>query len=292
MTPDISVSDPPTSVNVYYIYIRDEHRQAHDGNVIGGRSAVGRRQSGRSDATPAPFLRRLTPDCRRGASPDIALTFSTALARTARGKPLPTEGRLSGRVGSNMTTPGKPAQRPANRNFYSIKMASANIKATVSAVEAKWNKFFPADPFNYFFLDESFDRQYKSDELFGSVFGLFSVLAILIACFGLAGLSAYNVLQRRKEIGIRKVMGATVFNLWKMLSKEFVVLVVISCLIAIPVALYLLDHWLQQYEYRTTISWWIFAVAISGALVLTLITVSFQAIRAAVSNPVKSLRTE
>ncbi|MEI9908410.1 MAG: FtsX-like permease family protein [Bacteroidota bacterium] len=109
---------------------------------------------------------------------------------------------------------------------------------------------------------------------------------------GLFGLASYVAEQRKKEIGIRKVLGASVFSVWKQLSKDFIILVIISCFIAIPFTWYFLNGWLQKYEYRTEISWWIFATAGAGALVITLFTVSFQAIKAAIANPVKSLRTE
>ena len=117
-------------------------------------------------------------------------------------------------------------------------------------------------------------------------------MAIFISCLGLFGLASFVAEQRTKEIGIRKVLGASVTRLWKMLSKDFVFLVVISCIIAVPVAYYLMDGWLQKFDYHTTISWWIFGLACLGALVITLITVSYQAIKAAMSNPVKSLKTE
>lgn len=120
----------------------------------------------------------------------------------------------------------------------------------------------------------------------------FAFLAIFISCLGLFAPASFVAEQRKKEIGIRKVLGASGINLWRMLSKDFVILVVISCLIAVPVAYYFLHNWLQNYEYRTEISWWIFAVAAIGAVVITLLTVCFQAIKVAIANPVKSLRTE
>jgi ABC-type antimicrobial peptide transport system permease subunit len=126
----------------------------------------------------------------------------------------------------------------------------------------------------------------------GTLAAILSSLAILISCSGLFGLASFVAEQRTKEIGIRKVMGASVTNLWKMLSMDFVVLVVISCGIAIPIAYYFLNEWLQQYPYRTAISWWIFALTGLGAMVITLVTVSFQAIKAALMNPVNSLRSE
>jgi ABC-type antimicrobial peptide transport system permease subunit len=134
--------------------------------------------------------------------------------------------------------------------------------------------------------------KFAAEERIGKLASLFATLAVLISCLGLFGLAAFLAEKRTKEIGIRKILGATVFNLWQMLSKDFVALVVISCLIAIPVAWYFLSQWLQKYEYRTSISWWVFAAAIIGAFVITLLTVSFQAIKAALTNPVKSLRTE
>lgn len=181
---------------------------------------------------------------------------------------------------------------PNSSNFYSLKTTSSNINATITAVQKSWDRYFPADPFNYFFLDETFNEQYKSDTRFGAVFGLFATLAIVIACFGLLGLSAYNVLQRTKEIGIRKVLGASVQNLLVLLSKEFLVLVLISLVVAIPVAWWVMNNWLQDFAYRIHISWWVFALAGFLAVFIAILTVSIQALKAAVMNPVKSLRTE
>ena len=181
---------------------------------------------------------------------------------------------------------------PGTRNFYSVKMDKGNIRKTVASIERLWANHFPADPFNYFFLDDSFNRQYKSDELFGSIFTVFALLAILIACFGLAGLSAYNVLQRRKEIGIRKVMGASVRQLLLLLSKDFLRLILIAFLVAIPITWFIMHQWLQDFAYRIDISWWVFAVSGSIAIIIAFATISFQAIKAALANPVKSLRTE
>ena len=159
-------------------------------------------------------------------------------------------------------------------------------------VRQKWNKYFPNDPFSYSFLDDSFNEQYKADTRFGEVFGLFATLAIIIACFGLLGLSAYNVLQRTKEIGIRKVLGASVQNLLVLLSKEFLVLVLVSFIVAFPVAWIVMNNWLEDFAYRIHIRWWIFAVAGFLAIIIAILTVSIQALKAAVANPVKSLRTE
>lgn len=181
---------------------------------------------------------------------------------------------------------------PFTRRAYSIKIGTGDLNKTIAGVQAAWDKFFPNDPFNYYFLDESFDQQYKADKLYGKVFTLFSFLAILIACFGLLGLSAYNILQRTKEIGIRKVMGASVQNVLFLLSRDFVLLVGISFLIGIPVTWWIMHNWLQDFAYRISMPWWVFIVTGIVALLITFITISFQAIRAALANPVKSLRTE
>ena len=163
---------------------------------------------------------------------------------------------------------------------------------TIAASEKVWSKYFPNDPFNYFFLDEMYDRQYKSDRLYGKVFGIFASLAILIACFGLLGLSAYNILQRTKEIGIRKVMGASVRHVLFLLSKDFLLLVIVSFVLAIPITWWIMYNWLQDFAYRIDIKWWVFGIAGLVALLIAIVTISLQAIKAALSNPVKSLRTE
>jgi putative ABC transport system permease protein len=182
--------------------------------------------------------------------------------------------------------------RPNTRNAYSLKMNAASLANSIPAVEKTWSKYFPNDPFSFYFLDESFDQQYKDDKLFGKVFGLFASLAILIACFGLLGLSAYNILQRTKEIGIRKVMGASIQNLLFILSKDFLKLVLIAFVIAVPVTWWLMNNWLQDFAYRININVGVFIIAGIASFVIALITISFQAVRAAMANPVKSLRTE
>ena len=180
-----------------------------------------------------------------------------------------------------------------NVNWMHIKLNPAKpIKTSLAEVEAVFKKHIPSAPFDYQFADESFGEKFKSEERVSTLTTFFAALAILISCLGLFGLSSFVAEQRTKEIGIRKVSGASVFSLWKLLSKDFVLLVIISCFIAIPLAYYYMNNWLQNYKYRTAITWNIFAVAIGGALIITLLTVSFQAIKAAMANPVKSLRTE
>src|SRR4030095_566480 len=178
-------------------------------------------------------------------------------------------------------------------NVINIKLkATIAASASVKKIETVFKKYCPSAPFDYRFADNEYEAKFNSEERIGKLAALFASLAIFISCLGLFGLASYVAEQRTKEIGVRKVLGASVFNVWKLLSKDFVALVIISCLIAIPIASFFLSQWLQKYEYRTEISWWIFAVAGAGALVITLLTVSFQAIKAAVTNPVKSLRTE
>ena len=181
---------------------------------------------------------------------------------------------------------------PNGCDLVSINVSSKNIPATIAAIENKWKALIPNRPFSYYFLDEFFDKQYRAEDRFGNLFLNFAILAIFISCLGLLGLASYSTMQRVKEIGIRKVMGASVSNILNLLSKEFIKLVAISFLIAAPITWYFMHQWLQGFAYRTNIQWWVFALAGILALVIAIATISFQAIRAAVANPVKSLRTE
>jgi putative ABC transport system permease protein len=177
-------------------------------------------------------------------------------------------------------------------NYYSIRVNTAKLPATIAAVKTVWEKYFPTDAFRYFFLDEYFNKQYTENQRFGTVFGLFAGLAIFIACLGLLGLSAYNVIQRTKEIGIRKVLGASVRNLLFILSRDFLLLVVFAFVIAVPLTWWAMDSWLREFAYRIQIGWWIFGVAGVLAFSIALLTVGLQALKATMANPVKSLRTE
>jgi len=181
-----------------------------------------------------------------------------------------------------------------NANIYMDIRINPNIsmKDAIAKTEAVFKKVVPGVPFDYQFADTEYGIKFAAEERIGKLASVFATLAIFISCLGLFGLASFVAEKRTKEIGVRKVLGATVYNLWKMLSKDFVILVVISCLIAIPIAWYYLNQWLMKYEYRTEISWWVFPVVIAGSSMITIITVSFQAIKAAITNPVKSLRTE
>ncbi len=159
-------------------------------------------------------------------------------------------------------------------------------------IESVFKKLIPAVPFEYQFVDEDYALKFASEERIGKLAAFFTIMAIFISCLGLFGLVSYVAERRTKEVGIRKVLGASVFNVWRLLSKEFVGLVIISIMIAVPVAYYFMHNWLTDYQYRIELSWWIFGAACTGALIITLITVSFQSIKAAVANPIKSLRRE
>lgn len=178
-------------------------------------------------------------------------------------------------------------------NYINIRINPQTSAAeALPKIESVFKKIIPSAPFDYKFADVEYASKFAAEERVGKLASVFTVLAILISCLGLFGLASFVAEQRTKEIGIRKVVGASVFNLWKMLSKDFVVLVAISCFISIPIAYYFLGAWLKNYEYRTEISWWIFPITSLTALVITLLTVSYQAVKAALMNPVKTLRTE
>ncbi len=167
-----------------------------------------------------------------------------------------------------------------------------NAKQSLTSIEKVLKKYTPAVPFDYKFVDEEFGSKFRAEERIGKLSSYFAILAVFISCLGLFGMASFVAEQRTKEIGIRKVLGASVLNLWRLLSKEFVFLVIFSCIVAAPIAWYYLDNWLTNYDYRIKINWQVFVMAAVAALAITLITVSFQAIKAAIANPVKSLRTE
>lgn len=180
-----------------------------------------------------------------------------------------------------------------NANLVILKLnPEMNSHEAIEKIKAIFTKYNPASPFEYDFVDEEYARKFSDEERIGKLSSSFAVLAIFISCLGIFGLASFVAEQRTKEIGVRKVLGASVVNLWGMLSKDFIVLVSISLVLSMPMAWYFMNGWLLKYEYRSTISWWIFVVAALGALIITLLTVSFQAIKAALMNPVKSLRSE
>ncbi|MGH2565829.1 MAG: ABC transporter permease, partial [Ginsengibacter sp.] len=198
-----------------------------------------------------------------------------------------------------MASPFTPAEptiftyAPGWSNVITYRLSkTVSTQKAVATLSGIFNKYNPSYPFQYHFADETYADKFSLEVLIGQLAGLFALLAIFISCLGLFGLAAYMAEQRTKEIGIRKVLGASIPQVWLLLSKEFIVLVLLSCIIATPVALYFLTGWLRHYDYRITISPYVFVLAGVAAMAITIITISFQAIKAAVANPVKSLRTE
>ena len=179
-----------------------------------------------------------------------------------------------------------------NCGRIAMRINTKNIPALISQVENKWNSMAPGQPFSYSFLDADFNKIYNAEQRTGKLFITFAIFAIFIACLGLFGLVTYAAEQRIKEIGVRKVLGASVSEIVTMISKDFVKLVLIAFVIAFPVAWWMMNKWLQSFAYRIDISWWVFALAGLLTIAIALITVSFQAIKAAIANPVKSLRSE
>lgn len=181
---------------------------------------------------------------------------------------------------------------PTQYTTLAIRVAPSNIQKTLNLVRNKWKELLPQRPFDYFFLDESFDSQYRAEERMGNLILRFSVLAVFIGCLGLFGMASYSTEQRTKEIGIRKVLGASAGVIVRMLSKEYVFLVAIGNLIAWPTAFLLMKSWLDNFAYRTSLSIWVFVAAATLSLTIALLTVSYQSIKAALANPATSLRYE
>ena len=178
-------------------------------------------------------------------------------------------------------------------NVINMKMvAGVNMQSDLNKIEQIFKKYNPDYPFEYHFVDQDYAKKFDDTQRTATLSALFAGLTILISCLGLFGLASFMAVQRSREIGVRKVLGASVLSLWKLLSKDFVALVLISLCIAVPAAHYFMSNWLEQFSYRTVLSWWIFASAGFGALAITLVTVSFQSIKAALVNPVQSLRSE
>jgi ABC-type antimicrobial peptide transport system permease subunit len=166
------------------------------------------------------------------------------------------------------------------------------VREALAKIGGVFKKYNPGSPFDYQFNDDEYAKKFSDEERIGELASIFAVLAIFISSLGLFGLASFVAEQKTKEIGVRKVLGASVLNLWGMLSKEFVMLVTVSCALAIPIAWYFLEGWLKGYKYHTEISLWIFVIACIGAMAITLLTVSYQSVKAALANPVKSLRSE
>ncbi|MEP6611852.1 MAG: FtsX-like permease family protein, partial [Mucilaginibacter sp.] len=184
---------------------------------------------------------------------------------------------------------------PQNSNFHkmSIKIDGNNPRAAIQAIQDTWHKYLPETPFDYTFLDEKFGQLYNSEQQQGSLFTIFSCIAIFIACLGLFGLSAFTITQRIKEIGVRKVLGASITQIVRELSKDFLKLVIVAAFIGLPIAYFVMKKWfLGGFAFHIDISWWVLLLAGLLALIIAFVTISFQSIKAAMMNPVKSLRSE
>ncbi|HEY0041518.1 MAG TPA: FtsX-like permease family protein, partial [Flavisolibacter sp.] len=184
---------------------------------------------------------------------------------------------------------------PDADNYYSLKInaaATGSVNDVIKTAEKKWATFFPGNPFEYFFLDDHFAAQYKADEQFGRTFGLFAFLAIIVACLGLFGLASFVTTQRTKEIGIRKISGASISSIVVLLTRDFIKPILIAFAIATPITYYLLMQWLQNYAFKIDVTFWMFLIPCLLILLIAMITVSTQTIKAASASPVKNLRTE
>ncbi len=177
---------------------------------------------------------------------------------------------------------------PQGCGLLTVNVDGHHIPNTIAAIESRWKQLVPDKPFTYYFLDEFFDKQYRAEDRFGTLFLYFAALAIFISCLGLMGLASYSTVQRTKEIGIRKVVGASVGQIVYLLSRDFLLLVLIAFVVSAPIAGWLIGGWLKGFAYRIPIYWWIFAIAGLLAVIIAVLTVSFQAMKAAVANPVNS----
>jgi putative ABC transport system permease protein len=181
---------------------------------------------------------------------------------------------------------------PPDAQLLSVHVNTAGLPATIAGIGSTWKKIMPNRPFSYYFEDEFFNRQYQDEDRFGRLFVDFSILAILISCLGLLGLASYSTLQRTREIGIRKVLGASVTGIVKLLSGEFLLLVGLALVIAVPLCGFFMNRWLADYYYRIAFPWWLLGLAGGLAIVIAFLTIGFQTIRASLANPVKALKTE
>jgi putative ABC transport system permease protein len=181
---------------------------------------------------------------------------------------------------------------PGGFNEFIVRIRPENTAATLDFLKGQWAKLAPEWPFDYKFLDDQFAQLYASEQTFGRLFGVFTGLSIFVACLGLFGLASFTAQQRTKEIGVRKVLGASVGSIVALLSKDFLKLIAVAFVLATPLAWYFMREWLQNFVYRVDMGWWIFAAAGLLAGLIALLTISFQSIRAALTDPVKSLRSE
>jgi putative ABC transport system permease protein len=176
--------------------------------------------------------------------------------------------------------------------LYSIKFNTSNVSSSLTKFEENWKAIFPGNPFIHFFLDDHYNQQYLADQQFGKVFGIFSSLAIFIACLGLFGLSSLTAIQRTKEIGVRKVLGASIPSILRLVTKDYILLIAIAILFAFPLTWWIMNAWLSDFAYRISLSWWVFVIPSFVVIAIALLTVSIHTLKAARTNPSKSLRYE
>jgi putative ABC transport system permease protein len=184
-----------------------------------------------------------------------------------------------------------PEQEIGFSNF-SVKLNTNNLPQLMEFAKRTWNARFPESPFRFFFLDEHFNEQYKNDRLFATVLWLFTILAVIVASLGLFGLSLYSIAKRKKEISIRKVLGATVYQITSLITKDYLKLILLAALVAVPLAWYLLNNWLTDYAFHIQIGLWFFILPVGLIVSISIMTVLYQSVRSALSNPVNNLRTE
>ena len=276
--PNITVDFPNTGVSVDY------------GKTVGWQFIGGR-----------DFSRQFATDSTAFILNEAAVKFmglENAVGEVVRwkGKPFTVIGVIKDMVVESPYDPVRPSIYCLARghdNFAIVKLnAAINTATALQQIETVFRKYSPSAPFEFEFINKRYDRKFTSEKQVGKLAGFFTLLAVFISCLGVFAMALFMAEQRSREIGVRKVFGASVFSVWRLLSKEFTQLIFVSWMIALPVGYYVMFNWLESYHYRTNISWWILAVAAMGALLVTLATVSFQSIKAALANPVKSLRNE
>jgi len=179
-----------------------------------------------------------------------------------------------------------------DRAYLSLKLNTENMTQKIAKVKEKWNEVFPDYPFDYFFLDENYNKQYQSDVKFGSIFLLFTIISISLACLGFLGMSLFLINRRTKEIGIRKIMGASLTNLFGLMISRFMILILIAGLVGIPFTYFILSKLLNEFAYRIDLSWWIFAAPLAFILIIALLTIGVNTLRKVNANPVEALRYE
>jgi putative ABC transport system permease protein len=275
--PNTSVDLPRTDVSVDY------------GKTVGWNFVEGRDFSVKFPSDSAAFI------LNESAVNFMGLQHPVGEIIQWRGSPFTVVGVIKDMIVESPYDPVKPSiySLRGQDNFVILKLSPAmKPNKAVAGIESVFKKYYPSAPFQYEFVNDKYDRKFDAEEQVGKLSGFFTVLAVFISCLGIFAMATFMAAQRSREISIRKVFGASVYSVWKLLSKEFAALIIFSLIIAIPLSYYFMHNWLENYYYRTTIAWWIPCFAAVAALLVTLITVSFQTIKAALSNPVKILRDE